>query len=723
MSHWGMTAAWCALQVTLVALAARVLTLPAMRRTVATGSHLAVVALAAIILLTALAFCPLPDYWSWHGSLSQESDAVRQSSGHARDIATTPTRETEAGMEPGSLQSTGVTDTATAVGFRRLSELISSMRRAASSAASGRSRWPFCLAVLIAVGTSLCLVRLLLGLKAVHDLRHRSHALDDAALQDLLQSLRTAMRCSASVTVRESSDLTTAATVGWLRPTLLLPLDWRGWSAAELRAVLAHELAHVKRRDYAAGVLAHVGLALHCYHPLVHWLVRHLYLQQELAADMLGAQFAGGRRTYLTALAQLALRQEGAPPSWPARSFLPVHGTLMRRIQMLRGKEALGNAGWLRARRWLTVAMLVGVALGSSALRGPAQVVGDQRPDAKPEANGSVAPRHLPPPGRQPFDCRYIGDEAVGMVALRPAAILAYPSMQPHAQAVNLAVQEVLMETGIRDPQQLGLEVADLEEVVAGLRAITNPSAPKGSQHGLYFAAGMIHTIKPHDWVQMLEARIGKLEKHTYQKRDYYTCVPAAKQFPRLCVFCPDDRTLVCEAEQSMRRMLEHGSETRPARAWDRGWAQVEGGLFAVAVDFHGSVFDEVPQSIAEQVASDHLESLALLPVLDRAQVVVGIDGVGDEFRLKALFDCDKEQKAIELAEAEKERIRLGLGLLQKLQAKSATPLEKVATSFGVELLKNAGVERRGTEVEVHAGTKLLFADIVRELLAMGVPK
>jgi len=390
---------------------------------------------------------------------------------------------------------------------------------------------------------------------------------------------------------------------------------------------------------------------------------------------------------------------------------------------MLRGKEALGNAGWLRARRWLTVAMLVGVAFCVSTLRGPAQVVGDQRSDAKSEATSSVAPRPLPPLGRQPFDCRYLGDDAVGMVALRPAAILAYPSMQPHAQAVNMAVQRVVMETGILDPQQLGLEVTDLEEVVASLRVITSPKAPKGSQHGLVLATGMIHTLRPHDWVQMLEARIGKLEKHTYQKRDYYTCVPAAKQFPRFCVFCPDDRTLVCEAEQSIRRMLEHGSETSPARAWERGWAQVEGGLFAAAVDFHASVFEEVPQSITEQVAFDHLESLALLPVLDRAQVVVGIDGIGDEFQVKAFFDCNKEQKAIELAEAEKERIRLGQSLLQKLQAKSATSLEKVATSFGMDLLKNAGVERRGTEVEVHASTKLIFADIVRELLAVAVPK
>ena len=53
--------------------------------------------------------------------------------------------------------------------------------------------------------------------------------------------------------------------------------------------MLAHELAHVRRTDYLAGLLARLGVALHFYHPLVYWLAARLHLQQELAADALAA--------------------------------------------------------------------------------------------------------------------------------------------------------------------------------------------------------------------------------------------------------------------------------------------------------------------------------------------------------------------------------------------------------------------------------------------------
>src|SRR5262249_47446930 len=103
-----------------------------------------------------------------------------------------------------------------------------------------------------------------------------------------------ALACRRRIEVRQTDDLTTAATVGWWRPLLLLPADWQGWSAAELRAVLAHEIAHILRADYATWLLARLSVALHFYHPLVRWLAGRLQLQQELAADALGALGAGG---------------------------------------------------------------------------------------------------------------------------------------------------------------------------------------------------------------------------------------------------------------------------------------------------------------------------------------------------------------------------------------------------------------------------------------------
>jgi hypothetical protein len=234
-------------------------------------------------------------------------------------------------------------------------------------------------------GTGFCLLRLLLGLWAVHHCRRRSQLVEDPALHTLAETLQSEMNCRRKVEIRESTELTTAATVGWRHPVLFLPKDWHTWSDTERCAVLAHELAHIGRCDYVTGLVARVSVALHFYHPLVYWMAGRLHLQQELAADAWGAQFAGGRGPYLRALAQLALRHEGPLPAWPVRTFLPARGTLLRRIQMLRAKGQAVSQPVSWTRRVGTIVLLLIVSLGVSVLRGPAQSVGiDAPPDRGP---------------------------------------------------------------------------------------------------------------------------------------------------------------------------------------------------------------------------------------------------------------------------------------------------------------------------------------------------
>ena len=146
------------------------------------------------------------------------------------------------------------------------------------------------------------------GFLAVARLRSRSRPIDDSLLDEEIQLLRAELSCTRRVEVRESSELETPATLGWRQPLLLLPFDWRDWGQTELRAVLAHELAHVIRGDFLTGLIAQISVAIHFYHPLAHWLAKRLRLEQELAADAWGAALSGGGHTYLVTLAQMALR-------------------------------------------------------------------------------------------------------------------------------------------------------------------------------------------------------------------------------------------------------------------------------------------------------------------------------------------------------------------------------------------------------------------------------
>ena len=72
---------------------------------------------------------------------------------------------------------------------------------------------------------------------------------------------------------------------GVFRPAIVLPADAREWSERRRRAVLCHELAHVRRFDLGLTILSRVGCALYWFHPLFWVAARRLRLESERACD------------------------------------------------------------------------------------------------------------------------------------------------------------------------------------------------------------------------------------------------------------------------------------------------------------------------------------------------------------------------------------------------------------------------------------------------------
>ena len=233
-------------------------------------------------------------------------------------------------------------------------------------------RWPAVVAVVLFAAMTCGLGWLILGVAAMRWQRRRSKAVSDAELSELIDVLRAELGCLRAVEVRESGDLATAATIGWRRPVVLLPADWRSWTPEQRRAVLAHEIVHARSQDSVALLFGQLGLMLHCYHPLLHWLMNRLRLEQELAADAAAASVSGGPRQYLSTIAEIALLTQDRRLSWPTRTFLPTRTTFLRRIAMLRGNpvrfDRVSPLGRLAA---VGTVLLFGVLV--AGLRGPGQ--------------------------------------------------------------------------------------------------------------------------------------------------------------------------------------------------------------------------------------------------------------------------------------------------------------------------------------------------------------
>ncbi len=267
--------------------------------------------------------------------------------------------------------------------------------------------WPLFVLALFVVSLTVGFVRLLIGLAFVRTQRRGAQPIEEPALLDLVGILCDQAGGTRWVDVRESPQLSTAATIGWRRPVILLPSDWRNWSDDERRAVLAHEIAHIKHRDFPAWLAAQFGLSLHFYHPLVHWLVSRLRLEQELAADALAAPLAGGRALYLNTLAAMTLRQADRPADWPARPFLPTRGTLLRRIEMLKNTSELPSIV-SRPVRIAVIAVVFCAGVAAAGLRPGSDELGTI--DTAPVVSGSsdLNTAAFPKPTAPPSDRRQV---------------------------------------------------------------------------------------------------------------------------------------------------------------------------------------------------------------------------------------------------------------------------------------------------------------------------
>jgi hypothetical protein len=91
-------------------------------------------------------------------------------------------------------------------------------------------------------------------------------------------------------------------TLGAWRPIVLFPTAWRAWNEEKVRAVLAHELSHVVRKDALTRALAAIHRSVFWFSPLAWWLERHLAALAEQASDDAALHTGADRVFYATVL-------------------------------------------------------------------------------------------------------------------------------------------------------------------------------------------------------------------------------------------------------------------------------------------------------------------------------------------------------------------------------------------------------------------------------------
>jgi hypothetical protein len=179
------------------------------------------------------------------------------------------------------------------------------------------------------------------------------------AAWERLRSIPARVGVSYPVSIVVSTLVDAPATLGWLKPVVLVPASiLSGLSVEMVEALIAHELAHVRRWDYLVNLLQAALETLLWWHPAVWWVSGKVRDEREHCCDELAAGVSGGRVKYakaLTALEDLRLR----PPQF---AMAAKGGSLVARVTRLVGGPVVkGN----RRNRGGVAAVLAAVGLAT----------------------------------------------------------------------------------------------------------------------------------------------------------------------------------------------------------------------------------------------------------------------------------------------------------------------------------------------------------------------
>ena len=220
----------------------------------------------------------------------------------------------------------------TSSGIALISESSGSVAEAVEPASAPRLTWPAVLVVAWGIGFAVVIAGLLAGLFRLVSLTRRCQAVRAGIWRERAADLSIQHGLARPVDVLECPDRALLLTWGLFRPRIIVPTGAGSWTVDRIDIVLAHELAHIARRDWALQVAAEALRAVHWFNPFVWITCRRLRDESEQACDDAVLRRGLSPVEYSTHLLAIARQLLGSSRGWAAAPAVADPSTLERRI-------------------------------------------------------------------------------------------------------------------------------------------------------------------------------------------------------------------------------------------------------------------------------------------------------------------------------------------------------------------------------------------------------
>jgi len=220
------------------------------------------------------------------------------------------------------------------------------------------------------LGVILAVVRMGNGFRQLRAIRREKHRPLPQLLQIRLYKLKNMLALSRPVQLLGCRRIDTPVVIGHLRPVILLPLAMIGSvSLDQLEALIAHELAHIKRHDYLFNLIMRSLRILFFFNPGFLWLARYWENEREVCCDSLATELGIKPHCLAEALLGVRLQQRAWMGLTPAAV---AHGSLRDRIRRLFGDPVRRNSGFGIGLPLLLIVLVAGIFLLGTPVRAAA---------------------------------------------------------------------------------------------------------------------------------------------------------------------------------------------------------------------------------------------------------------------------------------------------------------------------------------------------------------
>ncbi|KYG76374.1 beta-lactamase regulating signal transducer with metallopeptidase domain [Roseivirga ehrenbergii] len=228
------------------------------------------------------------------------------------------------------------------------------------------------------MGAFLFTVRMLGGFYFLNRLKSRANLITDSVWLEKMSELCNSLKIKGKVLLKQSERVSSPLVMGVIKPVIIFPMGLiQALPTDEIEAILVHELAHIKRKDFLINIVINLLQVVYFFHPAFWWLKIQLDAEREFHCDDIALNQLGKKLTLIKALTNASEFQ--GHKFQPALAFAGKKNQLLSRVKRIVDHKPQMN--WLSGFMSLGILVLSFVLMSQNASQADQPTMADLEED------------------------------------------------------------------------------------------------------------------------------------------------------------------------------------------------------------------------------------------------------------------------------------------------------------------------------------------------------